>query len=233
MSEKEAYEMTYMLEGVIDHGTGTGAAIGRPAAGKTGTTDNNVDAWFSLYADDRHGRLDRDDSGSHSLGEVYGGTIPAAIWRDYMTVATQDESYEASPSRPAWNRLRRRRKKNLNPKRMTKKTQLRTRGRNRANRQRKTTNLLIPANEPPKNGPSSRPRATTRKNNILACNAEAASPSLQQICSAEGTGLFYFTHYIRQKRHRAWPKPMPLCVYNIPMILSALCAGGRGEITAR
>lgn len=95
MSEKEAYEMTYMLEGVIDHGTGTGAAIGRPAAGKTGTTDNNVDAWFVGYTPTIVTAVwIGDDSGSHSLGEVYGGTIPAAIWRDYMTVATQDESYE-------------------------------------------------------------------------------------------------------------------------------------------
>lgn len=95
MSEKEAYEMTYMLEGVIDHGTGTGAAIGRPAAGKTGTTDNNVDAWFVGYTPTIVTAVwIGDDSGSHSLGEVYGGTIPAAIWRDYMTVVTQDESYE-------------------------------------------------------------------------------------------------------------------------------------------
>ena len=95
MSEKEAYEMTYMLEGVIDHGTGTGAAIGRPPAGKTGTTDNNVDAWFVGYTPTIVTAVwIGDDSGSHSLGEVYGGTIPAAIWRDYMTVATQDESYE-------------------------------------------------------------------------------------------------------------------------------------------
>lgn len=95
MSEKEAYEMTYMLEGVISHGTGTGADIGRPAAGKTGTTDNNVDAWFVGYTPTIVTAVwIGDDSGSHSLGEVYGGTIPASIWRDYMTVATQDESSE-------------------------------------------------------------------------------------------------------------------------------------------
>ena len=46
MSEKTAYEMTSMLEGVIARGTGTAASIGRPAAGKTGTTDDNHDAWF-------------------------------------------------------------------------------------------------------------------------------------------------------------------------------------------
>lgn len=92
MSEREAYEMTTMLEGVIDHGTGT-AAIGRPAAGKTGTTDDNKDAWFVGYTPDIVTAVwIGDDTGSHSLGEIYGGTIPAEIWKDYMSSATSDES---------------------------------------------------------------------------------------------------------------------------------------------
>lgn len=93
MSEKEAYEMTAMLEGAINHGTGTGAAINRPAAGKTGTTDDNKDAWFVGYTPDIVTAVWMgDDSGSHSLGEVYGGTIPAEIWRSYMSVATEDST---------------------------------------------------------------------------------------------------------------------------------------------
>lgn len=93
MSEREAYEMTTMLEGVIDHGTGTTAAIGRPAAGKTGTTDDNKDAWFVGYTPDIVTAVwIGDDTGSHSLGEIYGGTIPAEIWKDYMSSATSDES---------------------------------------------------------------------------------------------------------------------------------------------
>lgn len=93
MSEREAYEMTTMLEGVIDHGTGTAAAIGRPAASKTGTTDDNKDAWFVGYTPDIVTAVwIGDDTGSHSLGEIYGGTIPAEIWKDYMSSATSDES---------------------------------------------------------------------------------------------------------------------------------------------
>ena len=93
MSEREAYEMTTMLEGVSDHGTGTAAAIGRPAAGKTGTTDDNKDAWFVGYTPDIVTAVwIGDDTGSHSLGEIYGGTIPAEIWKDYMSSATSDES---------------------------------------------------------------------------------------------------------------------------------------------
>ncbi len=41
--------MTYALEGVISGGTGSSASIGRPAAGKTGTAQDNVDAWFCGY----------------------------------------------------------------------------------------------------------------------------------------------------------------------------------------
>ena len=93
MSDREAYDMTTMLEGVIDHGTGTAAAIGRPAAGQTGTTDDNKDAWFVGYTPDIVTAVwIGDDTGSHSLGEIYGGTIPAEIWKDYMSSATSDES---------------------------------------------------------------------------------------------------------------------------------------------
>ena len=92
MSEKEAHEMTVMLEGVIDYGTGTAASLGRPAAGKTGTTDDNKDAWFVGYTPDIVTAVwIGDDTGSHSLGEVYGGTIPAEIWKDYMSSAASDE----------------------------------------------------------------------------------------------------------------------------------------------
>mgnify|MGYP000526755888 CR=1 FL=1 len=104
MSEKEAYEMTVMLEGVIDYGTGTAAALGRPAAGKTGTTDDNKDAWFVGYTPDIVTAVwIGDDTGAHSLGEVYGGTIPAEIWKDYMSSAAADEPTGNLPFRPVWN----------------------------------------------------------------------------------------------------------------------------------
>lgn len=44
-----AYILTDMLKGVLENGTGTPANIGRPAAGKTGTTDNYETAWFVGY----------------------------------------------------------------------------------------------------------------------------------------------------------------------------------------
>ena len=93
MSEKTAYEMTTMLEGVIARGTGTAASIGRPAAGKTGTTDDNHDAWFIGYTPDIVTAVwVGDDTGSQSLGEIYGGTVPAQIWHDYMASAVSGTS---------------------------------------------------------------------------------------------------------------------------------------------
>lgn len=98
LSAKEAYEMTNMLEGVIQSGTGRAAAIGIPAAGKTGTTDNNVDAWFVGYTTDLVTAVWMgDDTGSRSLGAVYGGTIPARIWRDYMRIAASRGEHFAVP----------------------------------------------------------------------------------------------------------------------------------------
>ena len=41
--------VTYALEGVVSHGTGTAAYFGRPAAGKTGTAEDFKDAWFCGY----------------------------------------------------------------------------------------------------------------------------------------------------------------------------------------
>ena len=49
LSQPLADEVTYALEAVTQKGTGTGAAIGRPIAGKTGTAENYVDAWFCGY----------------------------------------------------------------------------------------------------------------------------------------------------------------------------------------
>ena len=93
MSEKTAYEMTSMLEGVIARGTGTAASIGRPVAGKTGTTDDNHDAWFIGYTPDIVTAVwVGDDTGSQSLGEIYGGTVPAQIWHDYMASAVSGTS---------------------------------------------------------------------------------------------------------------------------------------------
>ena len=78
----------------LQKGTGTGAAIDRPIAGKTGTAENYVDAWFCGYVPQLVtcvwvGYPHREQSMNYVEGyaPVYGGTIPAAIWHDFMNSA--------------------------------------------------------------------------------------------------------------------------------------------------
>ncbi len=87
-------ELTYALEGVIQHGTGTAAAIGRPAAGKTGTAENFQDAWFCGYTPQLatcvwigYPRGEIPLMNVEGVYEVFGGTLPAEIWRGFMEPA--------------------------------------------------------------------------------------------------------------------------------------------------
>jgi penicillin-binding protein 1A len=89
--------INYALQGVIKNGTGTGANIGRPAAGKTGTTTDNTDAWFIGYTPQIATGvwMGYKEDNSRRLNNVHGreatgGTFPATIWQKYMQVATQD-----------------------------------------------------------------------------------------------------------------------------------------------
>ena len=52
MKPDTAHLVDFVLQQVIDRGTGTGAKLDRPVAGKTGTTENNADAWFAGYTPD-------------------------------------------------------------------------------------------------------------------------------------------------------------------------------------
>jgi penicillin-binding protein 1A len=96
-SQGVAWEATKILEQNIQRGTGTGANIGCPAAGKTGTVDDWTDAWFigftpKLTTATWVGYPNQKVSMSSVHGiQVAGGTIPASIWHDYMSsVATKD-----------------------------------------------------------------------------------------------------------------------------------------------
>jgi penicillin-binding protein 1A len=88
------FEVTKILEQNIKSGTGTRAAIGCPAGGKTGTTDQNSDAWFAgftpklataVWVGFPKGRI---PMGNLFGGRpVDGGTFPAQIWGRYMKLA--------------------------------------------------------------------------------------------------------------------------------------------------
>ncbi|MDY6085084.1 MAG: PBP1A family penicillin-binding protein [Dialister sp.] len=83
IDENACYILTAILEQVVSRGTGGNAYIGRPAAGKTGTTDDEHDAWFVGYTPEFTTAVWIGDDASSNAGYT-GGTIPAAIWRDFM-----------------------------------------------------------------------------------------------------------------------------------------------------
>jgi penicillin-binding protein 1A len=93
-----AYEVTKILQENVLSGTGIGANFGKPAAGKTGTTENHADAWFSGYTPQlettvwmgyQQGEIPMTDV--HGIS-VAGGTFPATIWHLFMQQALANES---------------------------------------------------------------------------------------------------------------------------------------------
>jgi penicillin-binding protein 1A len=93
VSVGNAYLLTQALEDAIERGTGTAADLDRPAAGKTGTTNDYADAWFVGYTPELvaavwvgypDGRIPM--TSVHGL-RVSGGTFPAMIWRSFMLEA--------------------------------------------------------------------------------------------------------------------------------------------------
>jgi penicillin-binding protein 1A len=85
-----AYVMTSMLESVIKEGTGyPNAEIGRPAAGKTGTTSSFRDAWFVGYTPDLVAAVWIGNDDYTRMNESYGGNVPARIWARFMKKALE------------------------------------------------------------------------------------------------------------------------------------------------
>jgi penicillin-binding protein 1A len=82
-----ATRMVGMLEGVITSGTGMGANIGRPAAGKTGTSQDWRDAWFVGFTPDLLTVVWVGNDNGAPMAKVTGGELPAEIWKKFMTVA--------------------------------------------------------------------------------------------------------------------------------------------------
>ncbi|TLM77123.1 MAG: PBP1A family penicillin-binding protein [Actinobacteria bacterium] len=97
ISPSIAYATTQVLKGVITGGTGTGARIGRPAAGKTGTSQSMRDAWFCGYTPQLStavwvGYYKREIPMYTVHGiRGYGGKVAAPIWAKYMKPAMATE----------------------------------------------------------------------------------------------------------------------------------------------
>jgi penicillin-binding protein 1A len=106
-----AYEVTKILEDNVYSGTGVGAQIGRPVAGKTGTTDNHADAWFAGFAPQLetvvwvgYPQAQIPMENVHGIS-VAGGTFPADIWRRFMLVAMENRAvfeWRQPSNSPEW-----------------------------------------------------------------------------------------------------------------------------------
>ena len=92
---REVALMTEMLEAAIAEGTGRAAALDRPAGGKTGTSQDFRDAWFIGFTADLVAGVWVGNDDSAPMPGVTGGTLPARIWRAFMTAA-----HEGLPKRP-------------------------------------------------------------------------------------------------------------------------------------
>lgn len=90
LSATTADTITQIMERVVSEGTGKRAGIGRPAAGKTGTVNDNTDAWFVGYTPNLVGAVwvgypnERKPMHVPGFGAVQGGNLPAAIWAGAM-----------------------------------------------------------------------------------------------------------------------------------------------------
>ncbi|MGG6258982.1 penicillin-binding protein 1A [Stutzerimonas stutzeri] len=102
LDERTAYIMTSMLQDVIKRGTGRRAlALGRDdIAGKTGTTNDSIDSWFSGYNADLVTTVWAGFDQPQSLGRnEYGGTVALPIWMSYMGAVLKDMP-EHPPAEP-------------------------------------------------------------------------------------------------------------------------------------
>jgi penicillin-binding protein 1A len=94
-----ALTVTDVLEGVITSGSGINASIGRPAAGKTGTTQNNADAWFAGYTPQYTAVvwMGNVENNQPMAGEYTGGSLPAETWGAFMERAHEGLPVEQFP----------------------------------------------------------------------------------------------------------------------------------------
>jgi penicillin-binding protein 1A len=100
-----AAQMTDLLQGVVLHGTGRAADIGRPTAGKTGTTTSNKDGWFIGFSSGLTTGVwfGRDDN--RALPGLAGGRAPARAFHDFMARAVANrpvEQFTTDAAAPDW-----------------------------------------------------------------------------------------------------------------------------------
>ena len=100
--DHRAGQMVSILRQVIDSPAGTGrrARLDRPAAGKTGTSQNYRDAWFIGFTPDFVAGVWVGDDHDRPMRGVTGGEVPALIWRDFMLAAHKGLAPREFPNSP-------------------------------------------------------------------------------------------------------------------------------------
>ncbi len=91
-----------LLASVVREGTGKAARITMPAAGKTGTTQEHRDAWFVGFTSDIVVGVWVGNDDNSPTNNVTGGTLPATIWRDFVTQAGPARAKTAATGSPFW-----------------------------------------------------------------------------------------------------------------------------------
>ncbi|NEQ20746.1 MAG: penicillin-binding protein 1A [Microcoleus sp. SIO2G3] len=98
IDEETAAIMTWMLRSVVTNGTGRAAQLGRPVAGKTGTTDDARDLWFIGYIPQLVGGVWLGNDDNKPTGGA--SSTAAATWHQFMKEAVEDMEVEPFPKRP-------------------------------------------------------------------------------------------------------------------------------------
>jgi 1A family penicillin-binding protein len=97
--------LTSVLQDVVSSGTGKHAQIGRPAAGKTGTTSSERDVWFVGYTPQLATAVWIGNDNNRPIGGgATGGVYAAPIWRNFMLKALKNEPAQSFPSPSKFNR---------------------------------------------------------------------------------------------------------------------------------
>ena len=100
ISEYATQQMDELLRGVVNYGTGAGAAIRLPSGGKTGTTTDSRDLWYVGYTRELCTAVWAGNSdGAVVKGyDTYGGSVSAPVWRDYMNSLYYSQVFKEKPA---------------------------------------------------------------------------------------------------------------------------------------
>jgi penicillin-binding protein 1A len=91
LDTRVVHDMNFMLNKVVEEGTGKRAALeGIPTAGKTGTTNGYKDAWFVGFTGNLVASVWFGNDDTTPMNDMTGGTLPAMTWHEVMNVAHQN-----------------------------------------------------------------------------------------------------------------------------------------------